>query len=288
MNDAIKAILEDKKTYPDTHRIAMGNGLEMTAGDFRRMWADRETALATRQAELDQRWANVEKAQNEASTLYATVVDLQERLKAAGGNPGAPPPNPNNPSHIPGIVQPTEDPYASFYGYEGPVGDMAKFLRQREAMSAQAIGAILRALQDTQRMFHQYRYQTEYDTLLPQLKDEKGNAPSPADLLKAANDEKLVDEFNVPSLRRAASKIIESRRLAKEKKEEYDRGIEEGKKLAQAAQPSQPGPALERGNSMFRSEPIKSGDSRSRDPLGDAIREAAADKDLWSGINIQQ
>lgn len=180
-----KDVLKDKVNYPDTLAFQLGNGIQLTLGQFRSMSASdqaeitrRETELTTRQAAITADQERVRQSQMTTANLYTSLTQALEAIKNGkfetlpsevkalfSGSPVAAP-------------TPTNDPYAALANLErdsliGPVVNVIKLVRE-EAVKAQREAAQVVEIQKT--MATNYLngvLEDRYDRLVPADKQDK-------------------------------------------------------------------------------------------------------------------
>jgi hypothetical protein len=213
MNFDLGAAIRDKKTYPDSMEIVVGDGLKLTLGEMRQFQEasgqDVAKQLEAERAKIVEENKKLAAAQEEVVTMWTNLKAAEEKLKAA----------------VPAATGPaavndwTKDPFFA------PVADYLKsnveasIAKQAEqiAQFQKALGLGVKYITDT---FSEMRYQS-----LPE--DFRKDTPYEA-AVKAAAEKKYLDSGGVPDVRKVYDEWQSPRQrkaeLEKVQKESYDKG----------------------------------------------------------------
>ena len=222
--DAIKKFLESATEYPDNTPITIGDQ-QIPLGSLRQLNASERQTLSERlkgveskEAELNTRQQNIVSLAQKAQEAYAAA----EEARAKAGQ--APPPNPG--------ADPFSDPWLA------PVKtELSK--RDKELEEIRSIAKNLQAtITQAATIWAQDRWDREYGSLNFGKREKK---PTREEILKFANENKLVDRYGMPSISEAWNKMSEADRLEELRKEALEKGREEGRMEAMAARVTPPG-----------------------------------------------
>ena len=221
--DAIKKFLEDTQGHPDSTTVKIGD-TEIPLGSLRQLNAserqtlsDRLKQVETKETELNTRQQGIVDLAQKAQAAYAAAEEA--RAKASQRQP-----------------DPSADPFAD--PWLAPV--KAALTDRDKKLEEQA--TLLKSLQATlgqaATVFMKREWQREYDGLNFGKRDKK---PTRDDILKYAQENKIVDGDGMPSVRLAWDKMSETDRLEDARKEAQEKGREEGRMEAMASRFTQPG-----------------------------------------------
>jgi len=221
--DAIKKFLESATEYPDNTPITIGDqqiplgSLRQLNASERQMLSDRIKQVETKEAEVNTRQQNVVDLARKAQEAYAAAEEA--RVKATQPPPAA-----------------GADPFADPW-----LAPVKKELEGRDKKLEEAVN-LIKTLQNTvtqaATVWAQDRWDREYGTLNFGKRDKK---PSRDDLLKFANENKIVDRYGMPSISEAWNKMSETDRLEEARQAALEKGREEGRMEAMAARVTPPG-----------------------------------------------
>ena len=221
--DALKTFLEDTKNHPDTTPIKIGD-TEVPLGSLRALnSSERQT--------LSDRLKQVETKETELNTRQQSIVDLAGKAQAAyqaaqEAQAKAGQRQPNS----------SEDPFAD--PWLAPVKS-ALADRDKKIDELSKLAANLQAtLGQAATVFMKREWQREYDGLNFGKREKK---PTRDDLLKYAQENKIVDGDGMPSARLAWNKMSEGDRLEEARNEALEKGREEGRMEAMASRFTPPG-----------------------------------------------
>lgn len=221
--DAIKKFLEDTQNHPDTTVVKIGD-TEVPLGSLRQLnsserqsLSDRIKATETKETELNTRQQAIVDLAQKAQAAYAAAEEA--RAKAGQRQP-----------------DPSADPFAD--PWLAPV-KAALTDRDKKITDLENLAKSLQAtLGQAATVFMKREWQREYDGLNFGKRDKK---PTRDDILKYAQENKIVDGDGMPSVRLAWDKMSETDRLAETAAEAREKGREEGRLEAMAARFTPPG-----------------------------------------------
>lgn len=260
--DQIKKFLESAQEYPDNTPITIGDQ-QIPLGSLRQLNASDRAALS-------ERMTQAEKKEAELNTRQASIVDLAQKAQQAyeaaetarrtattqQPNPGADP-----------FADPWLSPVKSaLEARDKKIDDLTNLIKGLQGTVGQAA-----------TVWAQDRWDREYNSLNFGKRDKK---PSREDVLKFAQENKILDNYGMPSIQRAWEKMSESDRLEQMRQEAIEKGREEGRMEAMAARVTQPGVSGIGQGPM--AQPRKIGPDT--DILGDLYAEAIKDPDLRAQI----
>lgn len=255
--DAIKKFLEDTQGHPDATPIKIGD-TEIPLGSLRQLNAserqslsDRLKQVETKEADLNTRQQSIVELAQKAQAAYQAA----EEAKAKAGQR---------------TVESSADPFAD--PWLVPV--KAAFTERDKKLEEQAalIKNLTATLGQAATVFMKREWQREYDGLNFGKRDKK---PTREDILKYAQENKIVDGDGMPSVRLAWDKMSETDRLEETRREAQEKGREEGRMEAMASRFTPPGiPGMGQGP-----QPTKKL-TPDTDVLGDLYGDALKDPDL--------
>jgi len=253
----LKQFLEDSKSYPDTTPIRIGE-TEIPLGSLRQL------TTAERQV-LSDRLQGVEKKEQELNSRQATIVELAQKAQQAYDaaeearkKATSRQPDPGN--------DPFSDPWLQ------PVKAALEARDKKLEENANLIKTLQQTLGQAATVFMKREWDREYSGLNFGKREKK---PTRDDLLKYAQENKIVDTDGMPSVRLAWDKMSEGDRLEEMRKEAIEKGREEGRMEAIAGRVTAPGVS---GMGQAPQPPRKIGPET--DVLGDLYVEALKDPDL--------
>jgi hypothetical protein len=221
--DAIKKFLEDTQGHPDATPIKIGD-TEIPLGSLRQLNAsERQT--------LSDRLKQVETKETELNTRQQSIVELAQKAQAAyqaaeeaKAKAGQRQPDPS--------ADPFADPWlapvkAALADRDKKIDELSTLAKSLQATLGQAA-----------TVFMKREWQREYDGLNFGKRDKK---PTRDDILKYAQENKIVDGDGMPSVRLAWDKMSETDRLEEARREAQEKGREEGRMEAMASRFTQPG-----------------------------------------------
>jgi hypothetical protein len=260
--DVITQLLADAQGYPDNTPITIGDK-QIPLGSFRQLNASERTALSDRlkgveakETELNTRQQNIVDLAQKAQQAYAAAEEARKTATTRQPEPGA---------------DPFADPWLA------PVKtEFSK--RDKELEEIKGIAKNLQAtITQAATVWAQDRWDREYDGLNFGKRDKK---PTRDEILKFAQENKLVDRHGMPSIREAWNKMSEADRMEEARKEAIEKGREEGRMEAMAARVTPPGVSgIGQGPAA---QPRKIGPET--DVLGDLYGDAIKDPELRAMI----
>lgn len=256
--DAIKKFLESATEYPDNTPIRIGDQ-EIPLGSLRQL-------NAAERSTLSERLKGVETKEAELNTRQQSIVDLAQKAQAAYAAAeearakvgSQPPPN-------------TADPFADPW-----MAPMKAELQKRDKELEDLKGQLKQALNtvtQTATIWAQDRWDREYGSLNFGKREKK---PTRDEILKFAQEQKLVDRFGMPSISEAWNKMSEADRLEELRKEALEKGREEGRMEAMAARVTPPGVSGIGQGPLAPARKI----TADTDVLGDLYAESLKDQEL--------
>jgi hypothetical protein len=256
--DQIKKFLESATEYPDNTPIRIGEQ-EIPLGSLRQLNASERTTLS-------ERLKGVETKEAELNTRQQSIVDLAQKAQQAyqaaeeaRAKVSSQPP--------PAGTDPFADPWLS------PVKE-ALSKRDKEIEELRATAKNLQAtLTQAASIWAQDRWDREYSSLNFGKREKK---PTRDEILKYAQEQKLMDRHGMPSISEAWNKMSETDRLEELRKEALERGREEGRMEAMAARVTPPGVS---GIGQGPAGPARKINADS-DVLGDMYAESLKDPEL--------
>ena len=223
MSDDIKKFLENAAEFPDNTPITIA-GREIPLGSLRQLNASERSTLSERlkgveskEAELNSRQAGIVDLAQKAQAAYAAAEEARTKAGQRQEAPGA---------------DPFADPWLAPVKTE--LGKRDKELEEIKAVAKNLQATITQAA----TIWAQDRWDREYDTLNFGKREKK---PTRDELLKFANENKLVDRHGMPSIRNAWDKMSEADRMEQLRQEAIEKGREEGRMEAMAARVTPPG-----------------------------------------------
>lgn len=85
----LRDFLKDKGKYPDTHKVTLADGVDVTIGDLRAFQDNEDQQISTRVNELNQREQILGQAADEVANLRAAVEDMRRNPAQAAQDPQA-------------------------------------------------------------------------------------------------------------------------------------------------------------------------------------------------------
>jgi len=221
--DQIKKFLDDAKDYPDNTAIKIGE-TEIPLGSLRALnAAERNT--------LSERLKGVEAKETELNTRQQTVVELAQKAQAAYDAAEE-----ARKKATTRQADPNSDPFAD--PWLAPVKSALEARDKKLEENAVLLKNLQATLGQAATVFMRREWQREYDGLNFGKREKK---PTRDEILKYAQENKIVDTDGMPSVRLAWDKMSETDRLEDLKKEALERGREEGRMEAMAARVTAPG-----------------------------------------------
>jgi hypothetical protein len=258
MADDIKKFLDDHASYADTTPIRIGE-TEFQLGSLRQLNASERTTLSDRLKAVETKEQEVERRQQ-------TVIDLGQRAQAAfqaaeeaRAKITAQPPNPG--------ADPFADPWLS------PVKNAFDERDKKYKALEDRANQLQATLTQAAKVFMSREWQREYDGLNFGKREKK---PTRDEILKYANEQKIVDQDGMPSVRLAWDKMSEGDRLEEARQQALEKGREEGRLEAMAARVTPPGVSGIGQGPAQRQRPVNA----DTDVLGDIYTESLKDPEL--------
>jgi|SRR5580692_1978156 DNA repair exonuclease SbcCD ATPase subunit len=253
--DDIKKFLEDKQNHPDNTPVRIGD-TEIPLGSLRQLNASERQTLSerlkgieTKETELNQRQAQVVDLAQKAQQAYNAAEEARKVATTRQADPGS---------------DPFNDPWLQ------PV----KTALSERDKKLEEFSNMVKGLQSTigqaATIWAQDRWDREYDSLNFGKREKK---PTRDELLKFAQEQKLVDRHGMPSVREAWNKMSEADRLEEARKEAIEKGREEGRMEAMAARVTAPGVSGMGQAPMGKEKPITPNTDILGDLYGDAIKD---------------
>lgn len=255
--DAIKKFLEDTQGSPDATPVKIGD-TEIPLGSLRALNASERQTLSDRLKQAEAKEAELNKRQE-------TIVDLAQKAQAAYQAAEEAKAKANQRP-----ADPSADPFAD--PWLAPV-KTALTDRDKKIQELETLAKNLQAtLGQAATVFMKREWQREYDGLNFGKRDKK---PTRDEILKYAQENKIVDGDGMPSVRLAWDKMSEADRLEDARKEALEKGREEGRMEAMASRFTAPGVS---GAGQAPSAPKKI--TPDTDVLGDLYVDALKDPEL--------
>jgi hypothetical protein len=260
--DAIKKFLESATEYPDNtpitigeQQIPLGSLRQLNASD-RAALSDRIKQVETKESELNTRQQNIVDLAQKAQQAYAAAEEARKTATTRQPEPGA---------------DPFADPWLA--PVKGALDARDKKIDDLTNQLKTVLGTVTQAA----TVWAQDRWDREYDGLNFGKRDKK---PTRDEILKFAQENKLVDRHGMPSIREAWNKMSEADRMEEARKEAIEKGREEGRMEAMAARVTPPGVSgIGQGPAA---QPRKIGPET--DVLGDLYGDAIKDPELRAMI----
>jgi hypothetical protein len=203
MNFDLGAAIRDKKTYPDTMELVVGDGLKMTLGELRQFQDASGQDLAK---SLDTERAKMAEEQRKLAAAQEEVLNLYNRLQAAAETAAKP--------VATAATDWTQDPFfqpIAKYLKENVEASVAKQAEQI-AQFQKALGLGVKYITDT---FSEMRY----SAMPEEFRKEIGYDVA----VKTAAEKKYLDSGGVPDVR----KVYDEWRTPRERKAEAEKIREE-------------------------------------------------------------
>lgn len=221
--DAIKKFLDDTQGHPDSTPIRFGE-TEIPLGSLRQLNASERQALSDRIKQTETK-------ETELNTRQQAIVDLAQKAQAA-----------YQAAEEARAKASTRQPDANADPFNDPWLAPVKTALTDRDKKIEEQAALLKTLQATlgqaATVFMKREWQREYDGLNFGKRDKK---PSRDEILKYANENKIVDGDGMPSVRLAWDKMSETDRLEEARNEAMEKGREEGRMEAMASRFTPPG-----------------------------------------------
>jgi hypothetical protein len=255
--DAIKKFLEDTQGHPDTTTVKIGD-TEVPLGSLRALNANERESLSERMKQMEAREADLNKRQASVVDLAQkaqAAYDAAEEAKAKAGQRSADP-----------SADPFSDPWlapvkAALTDRDKKIEELSTLAKSLQATLGQAA-----------TVFMKREWQREYDGL---NFGKRATKPTRDDILKYAQENRIVDGDGMPSVRLAWEKMSETDRLEDARREAQEKGREEGRMEAMASRFTPPGvPGM--GQSPTAPQKI----TPDTDVLGDLYGTALKDPEL--------
>lgn len=256
--DAIKKFLDDTQNHPDTTVIRIGD-TEVPLGSLRQLNASERQSLSDRIKQTETK-------ETELNTRQQAIVDLAQKAQAAYQAA-------EEAKAKAGQRQPEAgaDPFAD--PWLAPVKAALTDRDKKFEEQANLLKSLQATLGQAATVFMKREWQREYDGLNFGKRDKK---PTRDEILKYANENKIVDGDGMPSVRLAWDKMSEGDRLEDARNEALLKGREEGRMEAMASRFTPPGvPGMGQGP-----QPIGKKLTPDSDVLGDLYGDALKDPEL--------
>jgi hypothetical protein len=256
--DAIKKFLDSAAEYPDATPIKIGE-TEIPLGSLRQLNASERTQLSerikaaeTKEKELDTRQQNIVDLAQKAQAAYQAAEEARKTATAPV---------------VPNAADPFSDPWLA------PVKGALETRDKKIEELTNLVKSVQGTLGQAATVFMKREWQREYDGINFGKREKK---PSKDDLLKFAQENKIVDSDGMPSVREAWNKMSEADRLEEARKDALEKGREEGRMEAMAARVTAPGVSgMGQGPDPAR-KPI----TPATDVLGDLFADSMKDPEL--------
>jgi hypothetical protein len=263
--DQIKKFLESATEYPDATPIRIGE-TEIPLGSLRQLNASERSSLADR-------LKGVEAKETELNTRQTAIVDLAQKAQTAYAAAEEARRTATQPTVIPG-ADPFADPWLA------PVKAALEARDKKYGGVEEAIKNLTQTVTQAATVWAQDRWDREYDGVNFGKREKK---PTRDELLKFAQEQKIVDRHGMPSIRGAWDKMSEADRIADTAAEAREKGREEGRMEAMAARVTAPGVSgIGQGP-----VPLQKGVNPNTDVLGDLYGDALKDPELRAMLEQQ-
>jgi hypothetical protein len=203
-----KEVLTDKSKFADDLKLNV-NGLEVSLGELRQMNKDSEGALARKMAEAELREKAAASKEMEAADFYAKLLDQQTKATTTG----------------------VRDADGKDYNYDAdpvlsPLNKrIAQIQEKIEKEYATKFQTLEQSLNIATARYLQDSWKRDFEAI-----SDRGDLDLKTTLEHAMKN-KLVDEFGVPNVRKAADDLLASKReeakIAKIREEERERARHE-------------------------------------------------------------
>jgi hypothetical protein len=256
--DAIKRFLEDTQGHPDSTPIKIGD-TEIPLGSLRQLNASERQTLSERlkqaevkEADLDKRQQSIVDLAQKAQAAYQAAEEAKAKAAQRPADPSA-------------------DPFADPW-----LAPVKTALTERDK-KIDELSALAKSLQATlgqaASVFMKREWDREYSGLNFGKREKK---PTRDEILRYAQENKIVDGDGMPSVRMAWEKMSETDRLEELRKEALEKGREEGRMEAMASRFTPPGiPGAGQGP-LPRATKV----TPDTDVLGDLYTDALKDPEL--------
>jgi len=256
--DQIKKFLESAKEYPDATPIRIGD-TEIPLGSLRQLnsaerqsLSERMQGVEAKEKDLQTRQQSVVELAQKAQQAYDAAEEARKKATTRQADPGSDP-----------FADPWLAPVKTALGErDKKLEELTNLVKTQQMTLAQAA-----------QVFMRREWDREYSGLNFGKRDKK---PTRDEILKYAQENKIVDTDGMPSVRLAWDKMSETDRLESLKQEALEKGREEGRMEAMAARVTAPGVSgMGQGP-----QPINRKITPDTDVLGDLYTEALKDPDL--------
>lgn len=255
--DAIKRFLEDTQGSPDSTPVKIGD-TEIPLGSLRALNSSERQTLSERLKAAEEKEADLNKRQQSIVDLAQKAQAAYQAAEEAKAKAGQRPPDPS--------ADPFADPWLA--PVKTALTDRDKKIEEL-AVLAKALQA---TLGQAATVFMKREWQREYDGLNFGKREKK---PTRDEILKYAQENKIVDGDGMPSVRLAWDKMSETDRLEDARKDALEKGREEGRMEAMASRFTPPGIS---GSGQSPQTPKKI--TPDTDVLGDLYADALKDPEL--------
>lgn len=221
--DAIKKFLEDTQGHPDSTLIKIGD-TEIPLGSLRQLNASERQTLSERMKQAEAKEADLNQRQQSIVDLAQKAQAAYQAAEEAKAKAGQRQPDPS--------ADPFADPW---------LAPVKTALTERDK-KIEELSALARSLQATlgqaATVFMKREWDREYSGLNFGKREKK---PTRDEILKYAQENKIVDTDGMPSVRMAWEKMSETDRLEELRREATEKGREEGRMEAMASRFTPPG-----------------------------------------------
>jgi hypothetical protein len=255
--DAIKKFLEDTQGHPDSTTVKIGD-TEVPLGSLRALNSSERQSLSDR---LKQ----VETKETELNTRQQSIVDLAQKAQAAYQAAEEAKAKAGQ-----RMADPSADPFADPWlaPVKTALADRDKKFEEQEKL----LKSLQATLGQAATVFMRREWQREYEGLNFGKREKK---PTRDEVLKYAQENKIVDGDGMPSVRLAWEKMSEGDRLEEARREAQEKGREEGRMEAMASRFTPPGtPGAGQGPLVNKKI------TADTDVLGDLYTDALKDPEL--------
>lgn len=221
--DQIKKFLESATEYPDNTPITIGDQ-QIPLGSLRQLNAAERSTLSERlkgaeekEAELNKRQASIIDLAQKAQQAYEAAETARKTATTQQPTPGA---------------DPFADPWLA------PVKEALSLRDKKLEEALNTIKALQGTIGQAATVFMKREWDREYNGLNFGKREKK---PTRDEILKFAQDNRIMDSDGMPSVRLAWEKMSEADRAEQIRQEALEKGREEGRMEAMAARVTPPG-----------------------------------------------
>lgn len=284
----LKNLFSDKKSFPDTMEITLGNGATVTLADLR---AYNDSVGGELQASYESKAANLNKEfqkVNAASERLAFIISemqqgrLPEDAEALGFKLPAPPTDKRT----------TRGKGEEFADYESdpymkPLLNTVNELKTALSERDKKIESLTKNMSQASLTFINRELQREYEALpMKDLGDKVGDDLSLQNLTKYAVENNMLTRDKLPNIRRAFDDIAGPKLTEKRMKEAEERGYK--KRDAELADSMLPFPGAGSGRHALTEpkgpKPVETKGKRAEQILSESLSNAMKDSDMWKSI----